>query len=331
MAVEQYTPGYTSDLLVAEMSLQLDEKLQNFPEDSPLVLAFPLVRPDGASISYAIQALEYGDRPRVRTEAWIPLSDGRFDLVTDAEDLRERATQELWIPADDMASLELIRHLEESKYLHSKVELLPGVTDWGTQAIRNTVDIDLDHDSISPKNPIPPATPVGMIGFAEHIAGVPIAETTGRIAVLGYGPLVGEPLADQVLPINGVDMNRVTVFKTRKAIESSYERLAAGEFRWVFSAYPAAAKITRLAPGTAMIDAGYAIGADGNACGNAHPSLLKQSIRSNDPTPDFLNGIVVTAFRKGTGPVTIAEVFDRGADYGLQQNRVLANIALSYN
>lgn len=331
MAVEQCTPGFTSDLLVAEMSSLLDEKLLRVPNDSPLALAFPLVRPDSASISYALQALEYGDRPSVQAEVWIPLPNERFDLVTDAEDLRERAKQKLWTPADDMTSLELIRQLEEGKYLHSIVGLLPGVTPWGTQAIRDTISIDLDHDSTSPKNPIPPTTPVGMVRFAEHIARIPIAKTTGRIAILGYGPLVGEPLASQVLPINGVDMDRVTLFKTRDAIESSYERLAAGEFRWVFSAYPAAAKITRLAPGTVMIDAGYAIGADGKACGNAHPDLLKQSIRSHDTAPDFSNGIVVTAFRRGTGPVTIAEVFDRGADYQLQENRMLGDIALSYN
>ncbi|HSW99627.1 MAG TPA: hypothetical protein VLH38_01175 [Patescibacteria group bacterium] len=325
---EKIHPGYTSDLLVAEMSAELNTAVQGLPEDGPLRVAFPLVHPDGASISYGLQALKYGDRSNVRTEVWVPRDDGRFDLITSADELRARATN-LWVPSDDTASLELIRHLEERQDpLDGKVELLPGATFHGTEAMRKIVDIDLDHDSISPDNPAPPTTPVAKILFAEHIAGMPMAETVGNIAVLGYGPLVGQPLVEQVLPLKQVDMERVTVFKTKEEIEGSYERLATGEFKWVFSAYRAAAKIHDLAKGTVMIDSGYAIGEDGKPYGNAHPSLLDRSIRSDDPNPNFDNGIVVTAFRGGTGPVTIAEVFKRAAAHR-QWKRDLAKIALA--
>jgi 5,10-methylene-tetrahydrofolate dehydrogenase/methenyl tetrahydrofolate cyclohydrolase len=181
------------------------------------------------------------------------------------------------------------------------------------EAIRYATPVALDHDSISPENPVAPATPVGMVKFMEHIARRPLASTKGRIAILGRGKLVGGPLADQVLPEFNVDMDRVTVFDRREEIEASYRLLERGDFRWIFSAFPAAAKILRLARRAVLVDAGYGIGPDGRAGGNAHPNLLRQSAtRATWWACRFSR--TATAFRDGTGPVTIAEVYERAAE-----------------
>lgn len=85
--------GFSSDLLVAEMSSRLNLQVQELPEGDPLRVAFPLVNPDGASVSYGLQALQYGARPGVETEVWVPAPGEKFELITDAAVLRERARQ----------------------------------------------------------------------------------------------------------------------------------------------------------------------------------------------------------------------------------------------
>lgn len=232
------------------------------------------------------------------------------------------------MPADDRGSIKFIQQLNERDDLSGMVPLLPGVTPEGSTEIRAAIAQRLDHDSISPDNPVAPTTPVGMVRFAEFVAKKPLARTKGHIAILGYGPLVGQPLADQVLPEAGVDMDRVTVFKDRQQIEGSYDLLARGEFRWIFSAYPAAAKIAALGRRAILIDAGYAIGSDSQPHGNAHPDLLAQSARHRSIMATALGRSMVTSFRRGTGPVTIAEVFQRAAKYKLETAQQLAATAL---
>jgi 5,10-methylene-tetrahydrofolate dehydrogenase/methenyl tetrahydrofolate cyclohydrolase len=304
--------GFRSDLLVAETSARLNARVQGWPAEQPLRVAFPLARPDEASISYAYQALDYGDRPGVVPEVWLPGPDG-FELVTAKEELRERAKGGLWVPTDDGDTVEFVRSLGDRKDLHGAVPLLPGATLEGDTAIREAMPVHLDHDSISPRNPLSPSTPVGMVRLAEHIARKALAATRGRIAVLGRGKLVGGPLVDQVLPEFNVGMRRVTVFDRRHEVEASYARLAGGEFRWIFSAFPAAAKIMQLARRSILIDAGYAVGEDGHPGGNAHPDVLARSATRATRWARWF-GTIATSFRHGAGPVTIAEVYDRAAE-----------------
>ena len=321
--------GFSSAPLVAEMSAAFDAQLTELPAGEVLRTAFPLINPNGASISYAHQALDYGTRPRSEVEIWVPTSGG-FQKVTTKEALRDYTQNHLWMPDDDAESVELVQALNGRTDLGGAVPLLPGVTKEGDAKIRGAIDPRIDLDSVSPYNEETPTTPVAVVRFAEFVVGQPLATYTGNIAVLGYGALVGEPLFNQALPESGANMDNVTLFPYRADIGEGIERMEKGEFDLVLSVFGAASKIRRIPRGTAVVDAGYAISEeDGKPHGNIHPDALRFSPRRHGAWARVY-GRKGTAFYGGTGPVTIAEAEDRSVKRRLAALRTLAGTTVHH-
>lgn len=329
MAVETSIPGYSSNLLVEEIHLDIDVLLRRLPEGETVGLGFIDTNPGRPSISYGVEVLQQAKgKPALDLGIYLPGADGVYRYVSDPQELRDIKRHNLYTTPLDEDTLEIVERLNTDPDTAAFVPWLPAPKKSLDTDIREMINPDKDVDGVSVNSDYTPATPEGMVAFANHILlnlpdEHPLRERYAEhydkgdmgvdklspddIWVFGFGDVVGRPLVEQVFPAHHVKINPENVFKNQDSIEVGADRLAVQGVALAFSAFGGAGgKLRAAAPNTILVDVGYAPNPrTGEYSGNADPDLVA------------LNGIdgrVITAFVGGGGPVTIATVIKRAIE-----------------
>jgi 5,10-methylene-tetrahydrofolate dehydrogenase/methenyl tetrahydrofolate cyclohydrolase len=336
MAVEVSTTGFSSNLLVEEMTWDTARMLaEQLPEGQTAGAAFIMTGPDNASASYGIEALDQAvSTDGLHATVYVPIEGSEhipykyrkgefpaqhFRAVTDPEEMRQIRREGRYYQPNAGATIGLTRWLNADEHTDAIVPLLPAATAELDAEVRNTVSKRKDVDGTAPNPWYTPTTPEGMVELAEHIIanlpedhplrlrGVTCLQDLKpeELAVFGYGLVVGKPLVEDVLPAHDRPIAEENVFRDRAEIEAGIAQLALGRIAVAFTGFRAAGTIRTAAPGTILVDVGNALDDSGRAMGNVHPDLVAQS---------GIDGRVVTKFIGGGGRVTIAIVMRRTAE-----------------
>jgi hypothetical protein len=310
MAIEYDVPGFSTSVQVAEMYQQIAPSAEQAGGDA--TVAFVLPEADPPSLSYAVEALAQASTPGLRGEIWLPGENGKYQNITDIDELRHVRDHGLYVPADDNKTLRLIQELNERDGTNLEGVVPLNLTP-GTFALKASLDLD----GVTSESQHVPATPVGMFDVSNAMAQAHGFNSVSdidpsKIVVLGNGGVAG-PLAATVLPGAGVHIPTENHYKNRGDLAAGAERLATDTSIVLgFTATRAPGNITGLTPNTMLVDYGYATLPDGRETGNAHPDLVQ---RHGEDGRDIL------AFRGGGGPVTIARVYMRAVDRRLARVR----------
>ncbi len=329
MTAESPTIGFSSNLLVEELRLDMDTLLEQLPAGEQVTLDLIAARPNGPSISYGIEALTQAqNKPGLNVGIYMPDQMGTYCRITDPDELRRIRDGVLYHTASDEDIIALIGQLNHDDGVTAIVPLLPAANMQVGEKIREIIDPAKDVDGVSIKRTYTPATPVGMVALADHILlnlpeNHPLRQkyaehyangTMGihqlrshHILVFGNGNVVGKPLLDEVLPKRDLRIPEINIYRDRDEIELGVDQLVLDAIALAFSAFGGVGgKLRKMAPNVILVDVGYAPNPEtGEYCGNAHPDLVGQN---------GVDGRVVTSFIGGGGPVTIAMVIKRAIE-----------------
>jgi len=320
-------PGFTTDALVDQIHSDVASTLLGLPDGE--LAEFAVVAPilDGPNTSYQLETLRQGGRhDALRPQIWVPSAGRGMRQIEDADLLRVLSQNRP--KASNAAVLAIIEDLNEQGTPY--VILSSPETRELNGRVVEAVDPELDLDSLSSRAARPPITPeaIGLTADAMlHQRGRTLgALASGQIVVLGNGG-VGGPFVADVLPEQyGITLPQNDHYRTREDLPAGVGRLAKDSNVVLgVTATLAAGNILEVPPGTTLVDFGYAIDpTTGKPCGNAHPDLVAQH---------GTDGRQILAFRRGGGPVTIAMLHRRAAEFhvarAVSAARATGNIALA--
>jgi 5,10-methylene-tetrahydrofolate dehydrogenase/methenyl tetrahydrofolate cyclohydrolase len=334
MAVEVSTTGFSSNLLVEEMTWDTGHMLAELPDGQTAGAAFVMTGPDNASASYGIEALDQAaSTDRLHATVYVPIANSEhipcdykkdefpvnhFRAVTDPEEMRSIRREARYHQPNTAATLRLVHWLNVDEHTDAIVPLLPAATAELDAAVRARVSKAKDVDGTAANAWFTPTTPEGMVELGDHIiADLPPEHPLKQrgitrikdlrpeeLAVYGYGWVVGRPLVEQILPAHDITIAPENIFKDKNEIGAGLEKLTLGGIALAFAGFRAAGSIRDIAPNTILIDVGNAVDPTGRAMGNAHPDIV--ALSGNE-------GRIITKFIGGAGRVTIAIVMRRAA------------------
>jgi len=188
---------------------------------------------------------------------------------------------------DQTEALQTIKNLNDDASVHGIIVQLPLQNQDQTQEILNTVSPEKDVDALGANALFDPATPTAILWL---LAGYGVDFKDRKVAILGKGKLVGEPLETML-------KNSEVNAKAYDSSDNTLEAVSTADVIITATGSPGILTSEMIPQNAVVVDAGVAVEA-GKAVGDLAADVYERT------------DLKITPKKGGVGPLTVCALFE---------------------